>query len=909
MHDAFKVYTVIEKLPHKIESIFAQGDKLYVGTFFGTLLVYSVREPLGQDEAITVTLMETLKSFSKKSIEQIDIIKAVGVLVTLSDGYVNLHDIDTFALRTQLGKTRGANLFSVFSKIEIQDGLVPQVVTRLAVAVGRKIYVFSWQDSEFIDTKEYSIPDRVRTMEWVGTQNLCMGFDNEYALMDCKTSVLTPLFSPTSPSNQGALGSTLESTLNTLNTFSSMATRGLMGFGSKPGKPLITRLPNDEILLGKENSSISVGIDGTPKRKNGIEWSGTPEELGYSYPYAVAILGRHIEIRNIETRALVQSAEMPHARLLTQGKLLYIASTTEVWRLIPYSFPQQIDELVQKEEYLEAISLINQIDPVLLDENVDTLGRIKKLYAHHLFRTHHYEEALSLFLDLDVPATDVIALYPAVISGHLPPKESEVVSSPKLGDAEAAESTHKAIPPIIMSTNELEEAVGCLIRFLADKRQKIQKSVHTLQQHNDSFSYSRYENEEEIQEELHVLEIVDTALLKSYMMTNERLVGSLLRVTNHCNLEETEGLLLKHKKYKELVDFYRGKGQHLKALELLKSVHSLPGDMHGILPTVHYLQRLGVDNLNLILEFSPWILELDPLVAMKVFIDDEPEIDTLPRYKIISFLERLSLDLCVMYLEHVIHELNDQTSEYHNTLVVSYLAQIQRDMAMEGKDDSVQKTRTKLLQFLDESTFYKAERILSRLPVDGCFEERAILLSRIGQHDQALNIYVHKLRNFQAAEEYCIKNFDSSDPSKNVYLMLLKVYLKPPNREKPMLEPALDILTRHGTHIDPAAVLGLLPASTRVDQLYKFFEKSIRESIKTKHMDMIVKNLLKAERLQTQEQLNFYRSRRVKITEDRMCPKCNKRIGSTAFAVFPDGVVVHYSCKETMASIGHWRAS
>jgi hypothetical protein len=65
---------------------------------------------------------------------------------------------------------------------------------------------------------------------------------------------------------------------------------------------------------------------------------------------------------------------------------------------------------------------------------------------------------------------------------------------------------------------------------------------------------------------------------------------------------------------------------------------------------------------------------------------------------------------------------------------------------------------------------------------------------------------VHKLNNFQAAEEYCIKNFNSNDPSKNVYLLLLKVYLKPPNREKPMLEPALDILTRHGTHIDPSAV-------------------------------------------------------------------------------------------------------
>ncbi|KAI1318862.1 Vacuolar morphogenesis protein 6 [Mortierella claussenii] len=909
MHDAFKVYTVIDKLPHKIESIFAQGDKLYVGTSYGALLVYSVREPLGIDEAISVTLMETLKMFSKRAIDQIDFIKAVGVLVTLSDGYVSLHDIDTFALRTQLGKTKGANLFSVFSKIEFLDGVLPQVITRLAVAVRKRIIVFSWQDSEFSDTKEYTIPDRVRTMEWVGTQNLCIGFDNEYALMDCKTSVLTPLFSPTSTNNQGAIGSTLESTLNTLNNFSALATGGLMGLGTKPGKPLITRLPNDEILLGKEHSSISVGLDGTPKRKNGIEWSEAPEELGYSNPYAVAILARHIEIRNIETRALVQRAEMPHARFLTQGKLLYIASTNEVWRLIPYSFPQQIDELVQKEEYQEAISLINQIDPVLLDETVDTLGYIKKLYAHHLFRTHCYEEALALFLELDVPAVDVIALYPAVISGQLPPKEKEIeaVSPPKSDDSDAASLNAKNTPPIIMSTKELEEAVGCLIRFLADKRQKVQKSIQTLQQNNDSFSYNHQEQQDEIGEKLHTLEIVDTALLKSYMMTNERLVGSLLRLTNHCNLEETESLLLKHKKYRELVDFYRGKGQHRKALELLKSIHTTSGEMYGVLPTVNYLQRLGVDQLNLILEFGTWILELDPIVAMKIFIDDEPEIDALPRYKIISYLERLSLDLCVMYLEHVIHELGDQTSEFHNTLVVSYLAQIQRDSALPDNEDTVQNTRAKLLQFLDESTFYKAERILSRLPVDGCYEERAILLSRIGQHDQALNIYVRKLHNFQAAEEYCVKNFDSSDPTKNVYLMLLKVYLTPTKGEKAMLEPALDILTRHGTHIDPAAVLALLPSGTRVDQLFKFFEKSIRESNKTKHMNMIVKNLLKAEQLQTQEQLTFYRSRRVKITEDRMCPKCNKRIGNSVFAVFPDGVVVHYSCKETMAAIGHWR--
>lgn len=38
------------------------------------------------------------------------------------------------------------------------------------------------------------------------------------------------------------------------------------------------------------------------------------------------------------------------------------------------------------------------------------------------------------------------------------------------------------------------------------------------------------------------------------------------------------------------------------------------------------------------------------------------------------------------------------------------------------------------------------------------FEERAILLSRIHQHEKALQIYAHKLNNFQMAEKFLLKN-------------------------------------------------------------------------------------------------------------------------------------------------------
>ncbi|KAF9941848.1 Vacuolar morphogenesis protein 6, partial [Modicella reniformis] len=846
-----------------------------------------------QDESVSITLQDTLKTFSKKAIEQIDAIKQLGTLVILTDGCVNLHELGTYSLVRTLAK--GAYLFSVFSEIQKTSEL--HVITRLAVAVRRKIIVYSWRNNQPMDTKEFTVADRVRKMEWVTTRSLCIGFDNEYSLVDYESGELKVLCSLSSPLHQG--GSTYETTLNTLQNLGSFATGALMGFAAKPGRPLLTRLPKEEILLVKEDSSFSVGLDGKPKWDSGIEWSGTPVELGYAHPYAVAILPRHIEIRNIKTRALVQNEEMPHVRLLIQEEkkslLIELFLTCA-----------QVDELVQKEDYQEAISLISQVDSVL---DVDTGTQVKMLYAHHLFRAHHYEEALMIFKDLDVPATEVIALYPADISGHLTPKDAEGTSSLSFVHNEKNRTSIRHTQSTIMSNDkELKEAVGYLFRFLEEKREWIQQDIRETKKSSTS-----QDRDDRIQKALKMLEIVDTALLKSYVFAGGPQVGALLRNINYCNLEETETLLLKRKvggkvlpvfesamddhsslncnclifilpdsyRNRELIDFYKGKGLHRKALEHLKALHDTSEDQ-VVLQTVYYLQDLDAGHFDLILEFGTWILKIDPIVAMEIFTVERSDTGTLPRNKIISYLEKLSLDLCVMYLEHIIYELHDQTPEFHNHLLISYLAQIQRDSASHENKDSeqaVNKTRKKMLDFLNESTCYKAERILSRLPVDGCYEERAILLSRIGQHDQALNIYVHKLGDNRAAEEYCVKNFDSADSSKNVYLMLLKVYLNPPSPEKPMLDPALGILTRHGTNIDPIAVLRMLPPMTRVDQLYKFFEKSIRESNKTKHMDMIVRNLLKAEQLQTQEQLSFYRSRCVRITEDRMCPKCNKRIG------------------------------
>eukprot|EP01112_Ceratiomyxa_fruticulosa_P013612 TRINITY_DN3831_c0_g1_i1.p1 TRINITY_DN3831_c0_g1~~TRINITY_DN3831_c0_g1_i1.p1 ORF type:complete len:240 (+),score=42.88 TRINITY_DN3831_c0_g1_i1:372-1091(+) len=203
-------------------------------------------------------------------------------------------------------------------------------------------------------------------------------------------------------------------------------------------------------------------------------------------------------------------------------------------------------------------------------------------------------------------------------------------------------------------------------------------------------------------------------------------------------------------------------------------------------------------------------------------------------------------------------------------------------------------TRKKLLTFLEQSQYYNPERMLSRFPFDDLYEERAVLLSRIGQHEQALSLYAHKLKNFEMAEEYCNRHYSQDkEESRDVYLALLRVYLSSP---EPMIQPAMALLSKHYQRIDTPKALSLLPPHIPIAKLHPFFEAVLRDTTKVRRNNQVVKNLLKSENLQIREQLISARSRVVKVTDDRMCPVCNRRLGSSVFACYPNGTVVHFMC-------------
>ena len=195
MLSAFQARPLVElkqRDKSRIESVLAYGDRLLVGLNNGSLRIYRMNEvtsggdtrenghdgahesgengsgssvknddggrPTTANSAETTAtatqakqtdLLRELEKFSRYKVEQLALIKEAKALISLSGGYVSIYDSQSYALHEQLAKTKGATTFAVTSNIasDPETG-VPSIVSRLAVAVKRKVLMWTWRDME-----------------------------------------------------------------------------------------------------------------------------------------------------------------------------------------------------------------------------------------------------------------------------------------------------------------------------------------------------------------------------------------------------------------------------------------------------------------------------------------------------------------------------------------------------------------------------------------------------------------------------------------------------------------------------------------------------------------------------------------------------------------------------------------
>ncbi|KAI0020375.1 SPX domain-containing protein [Xylariomycetidae sp. FL0641] len=1061
MLSAFTARPIIElkqRDKSKIETILAHGDRVFVGLNTGSLRIYRLNElpppPTAASDGTSSSatkdsvadgrpstkpgptpkatdLLREVERFSTRAIEQLVIIKEANILVSLSNYYVSLYDLATYELVETLQRTKNATCFALTSNI-VKDAAtgIPEIISRLAVAVKRRLLLWNWREGELSDeVTEVVLSEGIRTVTWVNATKLVCGMNSGYVLVDVNTAE-THEIDDIGAGSAGGQASLFGA-----------ASMGYMGLGSYMPKPLAAKLAEGQMLLAKDINSLFIDEDGKPLKKRQVPWQNAPESIGYSYPYMLALQPPSkgsLEVRNPETLNLLQTVELPGAEqlhfppptysLAHAGKGFHISSERAIWKMDATNYDTQVQELIEKAQYDEAISVLGMLEDALLKDKTGTMREVKMLKAEVLFKQRKFRQSLDLFNEDEVhaPPERVLRLYPRVIAGDYsaePIREetgseedeeqqheedgekpnggksngdkasivdttSPIVATgfakywmgSRRGDSDAAsiassrrgaaDDDAASIKPQpkkkrndgVLEGKDLIKAVRELNSYLAGTRARLQRLIDPATgklkprkqtpglKHSSStdenldalLTNGRSESDEQLEADLRqTYTLVDTTLFRGYMFCQPSLAPSLFRIANFCDPTVVNEKLLEHNRYNELVDFFFGKKLHREALDLLRKFGDtdpdgetakiqvnghgatdveIPEQLRGPRRTVGYLQSLPPEMIDLILEYAEWVLRRDPDLGMEVFLADSENAETLPRQRVADYLGKIDVNLEIRYLEHVINELGDATPEFHNRLVdlmVQTLRGAEHDAQWKVKMD-------RFVAFLKDSRQYSLTRAFDTIPREDpdFYEAQAVVLSNRECHKQALEIYVFKMENYTKAEEYCnyihslpssrresmaaaASDQDDPDSTPSIYHTLLSLYLTPPSPYKPNLEPALSLLSRHGSRLPASSTLSLIPDDLPVAQLESYFRGRMRAANSMMSESRIVESLRKTELVNTQALLLLGdgvpggqggRNRRVVINEDRVCGTCHKRLGNSVVAVLPDNTVVHYGC-------------
>ncbi|CAG4945545.1 unnamed protein product [Parnassius apollo] len=854
MHEAYEVSHLLNATV-QIEAIAAYDGNLLLGTRQGHLIMYSLSAVNG-NQKYELQILRYCKNFSKKPIQQIEVIPEDNLLLCLTDNLLSTYDINgvNFPFIKSFPQTKGASLFALDNKSATSMTGESNSVVHLCVAVRRKLQLYYGKNGEFKQHMfDFTVPDVPKVMAW-GQEYLCVGFKAEYTLFDLSSGKPKELF-PTS--------------------------------SSRSLEPTIAKYSETSFLLGRDNTSVLVEEAKDIEIKKTIKWTEAPVAVVWDEPFILGLLSDQVIVQTVEPALYIQTLpELNKARLMYRCKrgLIFVASVGQVWCLSAVDVTKQRQQLLKDKQFQIAIdlTLLSDCSP---EEKKQTIHSIQMLCAFDLFDDKKYAQSMKVFIQLNTDPADVIKLFP------------------ELDNKPGTEDQKK------LKGKDLENALNALIDYLVELRSKIGKTNTEAGGSKDDTTSHRNVTQQ--------LELIDTTLLKCYLQTNDAFVAPLLRL-NNCRLEEAEKTLLQHGKHSELIILYQTKGQHTKALQLLREQAKQPdSSLKGYHRTKNYLQHLGADHINLIFKFSDWILEEHPEEGLKIFTEDIVEVENLPRPKVLDFLLREHKSLVTPYLEHVIHTWNDTNPIFHDALVNTYREKIMENSNKNGApttDEELQHTKSKLLAFLEKSSHYTPERVILHFPNDSLFEERAVILGKLGRHEQALAIYVQILGDVERAIRYCEQVCENSkDKALDVYVILMRILMNPeqngtlsgplsnvtrhPNASVPDLETALTILEKHADKISPIKALSVLPDTVPLGRLKHFLESALERQLTRKRRVQVLKGLLYAEHLQVKEVKQYHESKSIVVNDYNVCPVCKKRFGNqSAFVRYPNGDIVHFSC-------------
>lgn len=130
----------------------------------------------------------------------------------------------------------------------------------------------------------------------------------------------------------------------------------------------------------------------------------------------------------------------------------------------------------------------------------------------------------------------------------------------------------------------------------------------------------------------------------------------------------------------------------------------------------------------------------------------------------------------------------------------------------------------------------------------------------------------------------------------STYDHLVRVLLRPADGRAADVPAALALVRAHAEEVDPYCALELLPAHVPIATLAEWLHASLRALEARGRAAQVARNLLKADSLAVRGALGEARREQVVLEPDTPCAVCGKRIGTAAFARYPNAVVAHLVC-------------
>ncbi|KAK2826415.1 hypothetical protein Q5P01_020629 [Channa striata] len=622
----------------------------------------------------------------------------------------------------------------------------------------------------------------------------------------------------------------------------------------------VTSVGRGEFLLnGPESLGMFVMKTGICQRPP-LQWPREVLAAGVCFPYILALQPHVLSVYSMLDQQHKQTVTLSGAKGLfsaPDGVLVFTGRDIFSLGLVP--FKEQIQALVEHDRVEEALLLL---DGVQSRRPLDSYKELQKSIACLAGFVHFYKQSFSeakdLFIKGELDPREIIRLYPDMQSCLCEDFESQFDEVNRSRD-------------LRLLWHEDRNTFHHYLDFLGDFLRAVR----------------------ETEEGLKCGTMVDCSLLRLYTeLGDEENLQRLVGFPNECMLDHCVPVLEKHNRYFALGLLYQSHGKLTDAIETWVKIadgsHVDPSCSDIYAHIVWTLSQL--EDQDIVWKFADWTLQRNQEIGAQIFTKRTPD-GQLETQAIITLLEKYPQAL-LLYLEFLIYELKSEEVAHHSRLAMGYVS---HTMQEETESD----LRGKLQKLLWESEFYDITTVYERVKSTALHMEKAILLSRRGEHSHALQVLVHQEKDLQAAEVFCSRAAQGQDSQfrKALLLILLQIYLTSDD----LTSAAVDLLNDNPLVFAAEKVIQLLPDSWSVQLVSKFLAGSLRETFHQRWMAKLKMALAQAELMQHRVSWIQASKSKFRLDKEQRCKVCQRGFTEPQFACTPRGELIHTGCTDFSA--------